>query len=106
MRGFSPLSLIGELCRGDAVAVALALGLRKAERPALVIDVGTNSEILLGVSGTIFATSAALAPAFEGGEVEQAWLPGPAQSRASDRGTRSASKSSKYRRALYAVRGL
>lgn len=69
--------LIGGFVGGDAVAVALALGLRKAERPALVIDVGTNSEILLGVSGTIFATSAAAGPAFEGGEVEQGMVAGP-----------------------------
>lgn len=69
--------LIGGFVGGDAVAVALALGLKKAERPALVIDVGTNSEILLGVNGTVLATSAAAGPAFEGGEVEQGMIAGP-----------------------------
>ncbi|MBW7957444.1 MAG: DUF4445 domain-containing protein [Deltaproteobacteria bacterium] len=69
--------LIGGFVGGDAVAVALALGLKKTKRPALVIDVGTNSEILLGVNGTVFATSAAAGPAFEGGEVEQGMIAGP-----------------------------
>ncbi len=69
--------LIGGFVGGDAVAVALTLGLKKALRPALVIDIGTNSEILLGVNGTVLATSAAAGPAFEGGEVEQGMIAGP-----------------------------
>lgn len=69
--------LIGGFVGGDAVAVALALELKKAQRPTLAIDIGTNSEILLGVNGAVFATSAAAGPAFEGGEVEQGMVAGP-----------------------------
>ncbi len=51
---------------GDAVAAALAAGMDQAARPMLLIDLGTNSEILLGCSGWMMATSTAAGPAFEG----------------------------------------
>ncbi|OGP16709.1 MAG: hypothetical protein A2V21_305360 [Deltaproteobacteria bacterium GWC2_55_46] len=69
--------LIGGFVGGDAVAAALALGMGKAARPVLAIDIGTNSEILLAVQGSLFATSAAAGPAFEGGEVERGMTAGP-----------------------------
>lgn len=61
--------LIGGFVGGDAVAVALKLGMPDGEKPVLAIDIGTNSEILLSSNGTLFATSAAAGPAFEGGEI-------------------------------------
>lgn len=61
--------LIGGFVGGDAVAVALKLGMPDGDRPVLAIDIGTNSEILLSSNGTLFATSAAAGPAFEGGEI-------------------------------------
>lgn len=61
--------LIGGFVGGDAVAVILALSLHKEDITALAIDIGTNSEIILSVKGSIYATSAAAGPAFEGGEI-------------------------------------
>lgn len=62
--------LIGGFVGGDAVAVALSLGMPGGGSPVLAIDIGTNSEILLSSGGVLYATSAAAGPAFEGGEVE------------------------------------
>lgn len=62
--------LIGGFVGGDAVAVALTLGMPGSGKPILAIDIGTNSEILLSSGGVLFATSAAAGPAFEGGEVK------------------------------------
>lgn len=62
--------IIGGFVGGDAVAVALFLGLYKTKNVVLAVDIGTNSEILLSVKGRIYATSAAAGPAFEAGEIE------------------------------------
>lgn len=62
--------LIGGFVGGDAVAVALKLGMPDGDKPVLAIDIGTNSEILLSSNGVLYATSAAAGPAFEGGEIE------------------------------------
>jgi uncharacterized 2Fe-2S/4Fe-4S cluster protein (DUF4445 family) len=53
----------------DAVAAALAIGLDIADGPTLLLDLGTNSEILLGDAGGVVASSTAAGPAFEGGAV-------------------------------------
>lgn len=51
---------------GDAVAAAIACDLDRSGEPRLLIDLGTNTE-LIGVSGDrAVATSAAAGPAFEG----------------------------------------
>ena len=61
--------LIGGFVGGDAVAVALHLGLGTSAGNTLAIDIGTNSEIILGAGGSLFATSAAAGPAFEAGGI-------------------------------------
>lgn len=61
--------LIGGFVGGDAVAVALSSRLRDEGEPALAIDIGTNSEILLSCDNTLYAASAAAGPAFEGGGI-------------------------------------
>lgn len=76
--------LIGGFVGGDAVAVVLSLGLHKSPAPALALDIGTNSEIMLSYSGAVYATSAAAGPAFEGGEIEY----GMAADRGAIRGVR------------------
>ncbi len=57
--------LIGGFVGGDAVAAALALGIKDEEANTLIVDIGTNSEIILKARGKLFATSAAAGPAFE-----------------------------------------
>jgi uncharacterized 2Fe-2S/4Fe-4S cluster protein (DUF4445 family) len=51
---------------GDALAAALAAGLAEADRPILLVDFGTNAEILLAGCGPLIVASAAAGPAFEG----------------------------------------
>jgi uncharacterized 2Fe-2S/4Fe-4S cluster protein (DUF4445 family) len=53
----------------DAVAAAIAVGLDRVDGPALLIDLGTNSEIMLGAGGRVFAASTAAGPAFECGGI-------------------------------------
>ncbi len=57
---------------GDLVAAAVACGLDRPAgdapgEPRLLIDLGTNTELLLEARGRLFTTSAAAGPAFEGG---------------------------------------
>jgi uncharacterized 2Fe-2S/4Fe-4S cluster protein (DUF4445 family) len=51
---------------GDAMAAALAAGMDRAARPVMLIDLGTNAEIVLGCRDWMLATSTAAGPAFEG----------------------------------------
>jgi uncharacterized 2Fe-2S/4Fe-4S cluster protein (DUF4445 family) len=51
---------------GDAVAAAIAVGLDRSSGSRLLIDLGTNTELVLSCEGRVFATSAAAGPAFEG----------------------------------------
>ncbi len=55
----------------DAISAALATGLSNAEKPRILIDVGTNTETLLCVDGRIWGCSAAAGPAFEGARISQ-----------------------------------
>lgn len=54
---------------GDAVAGVLALLPLARKRPVLLIDMGTNAEIVLLRSRSFLATSAAAGPALEGGAI-------------------------------------
>jgi uncharacterized 2Fe-2S/4Fe-4S cluster protein (DUF4445 family) len=54
----------------DAVADILATGIYEQEVPCLLIDIGTNSEVILGNQDRLSATSCAAGPAFEGAEIE------------------------------------
>jgi uncharacterized 2Fe-2S/4Fe-4S cluster protein (DUF4445 family) len=53
----------------DAVAASLAEALDRIEQPTLLIDLGTNTEIVLATPSAMFATSAAAGPAFEGASI-------------------------------------
>lgn len=52
---------------GDIVAGMLALDFDKAEKPVMMIDFGTNAELVLADHGQYYVSSAAAGPAFEGG---------------------------------------
>jgi uncharacterized 2Fe-2S/4Fe-4S cluster protein (DUF4445 family) len=51
---------------GDAVSAAIACGLDRRAGRRLLVDLGTNSEVLVSAEGRVVATSAAAGPAFEG----------------------------------------
>lgn len=53
----------------DAVAGVLALELDAPPHPSVLIDLGTNGEIVLSTAGGLLASSAAAGPAFEGVEI-------------------------------------
>ena len=53
----------------DAAAVALAEGPQHHEEITLVVDVGTNAEILLGNRDRVLAASSPTGPAFEGAQI-------------------------------------
>jgi uncharacterized 2Fe-2S/4Fe-4S cluster protein (DUF4445 family) len=54
----------------DAIADILATKLHHQRNPCLLIDIGTNSEVILGNRDRLSATSCAAGPAFEGAQIE------------------------------------
>jgi uncharacterized 2Fe-2S/4Fe-4S cluster protein (DUF4445 family) len=54
---------------GDITADIVASGLHKHKQLSLLIDVGTNGEVVLGNKELMVACSTSAGPAFEGGEV-------------------------------------
>ena len=60
------LPIIGAFVGGDIVGGILATGLAGCAAPTLLIDIGTNGEIVLAADGQLTATSTAAGPAFEG----------------------------------------
>ena len=65
---------IGGFVGGDTVAGILAHALADGERPTMLVDIGTNGEIVLAAGGRIQASSTAAGPAFEGAHVELAYV--------------------------------
>lgn len=53
----------------DTVAAALAVGMDTADRMTLLVDIGTNGELVLGTKDKMYATSCAAGPAFEGARI-------------------------------------
>ena len=53
----------------DTVAGILATGLDRSAGPRLLLDLGTNTELVLAWAGGILCTSAAAGPAFEGANI-------------------------------------
>ena len=53
----------------DVAADLLALGMEDRTDPVILIDVGTNTEVVVGYNGKLLAASCPAGPAFEGGEV-------------------------------------
>jgi uncharacterized 2Fe-2S/4Fe-4S cluster protein (DUF4445 family) len=62
---------VGGFVGGDTVAGVLAAGMDKTEAPTLLVDIGTNGEIVLSHNGELQATSTAAGPAFEGARIVQ-----------------------------------
>ena len=60
------MPVIGGFVGGDTVAGILATGLADFREPSLLVDIGTNGEIVLQAGGRLWAASTAAGPAFEG----------------------------------------
>jgi len=63
------LPFIGAYVGADTVGGLLATDLLRSEKRRLFVDVGTNSEIVLGSADGVWACSAPAGPAFEGGRI-------------------------------------
>ncbi len=61
------LPSIGSYFGGDLISGILASGLDQAEQTCLLIDVGTNAEVVLGNRDWLIACAGAAGPALEGG---------------------------------------
>ncbi len=53
----------------DAAAATLDEGTHRADPPQLLVDVGTNAEIVLGTPSATYAASSPTGPAFEGAQI-------------------------------------
>lgn len=60
------LPLLGSFIGSDCTAAIFAAGIHKTERLTLLVDAGTNGEVVLGNQHKIVACSTAAGPAFEG----------------------------------------
>ena len=63
------LSLIGGFVGADTVGCILAADMDKLEELTLMVDIGTNGEMVLGNKNFMTATSTAAGPAFEGAKI-------------------------------------
>ena len=63
------LPIISGHVGADAAACMLAIDLANETRTVAVMDIGTNTELILGNKGKIFAASCPAGPAFEGGAI-------------------------------------
>ena len=70
MYGFPPLSaFVG----GDILAGIWSCGMWQSEKIVLLVDLGTNGEIVLGNRHKILTCATAAGPAFEGGPCRDVW---------------------------------
>jgi len=61
--------VIGGFVGGDTVSGILATGMADVAGPTLLVDIGTNGEIVLAADGKLTAASTAAGPAFEGARI-------------------------------------
>jgi len=61
--------IIGGFLGGDTVAGILVAGLADAAKPTVLVDIGTNGEIVVAHDGRMVAASTAAGPAFEGARI-------------------------------------
>ncbi|MCC6490067.1 MAG: DUF4445 domain-containing protein [Candidatus Hydrogenedentes bacterium] len=61
--------VIGGFVGGDTVAGMLTTNIAESQGPVMLIDIGTNGELVLHRDGILWATSCAAGPAFEGARI-------------------------------------
>ena len=68
---------IGSYFGGDLMAGILFSGMHTGEETAILVDVGTNAEVVLGNRNWLVACAGAAGPALEGGVARMGMLAGP-----------------------------
>jgi uncharacterized 2Fe-2S/4Fe-4S cluster protein (DUF4445 family) len=64
------LPLIAGFIGADCVAASLATGIHKSDQLSFLMDIGTNTEIVVGSKDGLVACSCASGPAFEGAHIK------------------------------------
>jgi uncharacterized 2Fe-2S/4Fe-4S cluster protein (DUF4445 family) len=67
--GLFAFPAVSDFIGGDIIADILACGMAEREEISLLIDIGTNFEVVLGNREWMFSCAGAAGPALEGGEV-------------------------------------
>jgi uncharacterized 2Fe-2S/4Fe-4S cluster protein (DUF4445 family) len=67
--GLFAFPAVSDFIGGDIIADILSCGMNEREEISLLIDIGTNFEIVLGNKEWMFSCAGAAGPALEGGEV-------------------------------------
>jgi len=67
---YKMLPLLGAFVGSDCTAAILAAGMYRSSRLSLLVDAGTNGEVVLGNRERVLVTSTAAGPAFEGATLE------------------------------------
>ncbi|MGD9162292.1 MAG: ASKHA domain-containing protein, partial [Desulfobacteraceae bacterium] len=67
----------GSYLGGDVIAGVLASGMNKKSGVSLLVDVGTNAEVVLGNNEWLMACAGAAGPALEGGVAAMGMMAGP-----------------------------
>ncbi len=62
--------VIGGFVGGDSVAGMLATEMTRSAEPSLLVDIGTNGELVLSCDSKLWAVATAAGPAFEGARIE------------------------------------
>ncbi len=68
---------VGSYFGGDLIAGILFSGMNTAEETAILLDVGTNAEVVLGNRHWLIACAGAAGPALEGGVSKMGMMAGP-----------------------------
>ena len=68
---------IGSYFGGDLIAGILYAGLHRASDTAILVDVGTNAEVVVGNDNWLIACAGAAGPALEGGVTKMGMMAGP-----------------------------
>lgn len=68
---------VGSYFGGDLISGILASGIAQSEQTRMLIDVGTNAEVVLGNSEWLIACAGAAGPALEGGVARMGMRAGP-----------------------------
>jgi len=67
---FTVLPNVAGYVGSDTVAVMLAVNAGELPGRVLIIDIGTNGEMILAIGGTLWTCSTAAGPAFEGAQIK------------------------------------